>query len=519
MDGAHYASAGGAGEKAVSGRSKMAEGKSLGFMSRVRVEGSARQHLEAAAIIGAAVFVAALLGVALRSANLLAAISPANAILLGLMVRFPHLATPAGWFAAAVAYVLADLLTGNSLVNALVLTASGLAGVVAGYALLMRLGDDDRRLVGPMAMLRLSMVLVVAAAIAALVGTLGNFSMLSSAPLTGFAYWLVGELVNTLAIVPLLLAMPDGLIRQYDLKSRPDFSQIDYVALAPAVTLLMACIAALFVGGPGALALPLVALLWCGLTYSVFVTAALTLVAGVWLLGGLSLELIAGWPDVDEGASLISARLAVTLTGLAPLTLASTMAAHNELRERFDLLASYDVLSGLLTRHAFADGAEQLLAEARSANAPVAVLMLDVDHFKKINHTHGHWAGDRAIQTFAAVARNALGDSALIGRLGGEEFAALMVGCTPYEAAAAAERVRQAFIATPIDLGGDRRVDATLSIGLGCAAVAPASIEPLLQVADEALSLAKGGGRNRIVRRDLSPPAPSTTTASVRTAR
>lgn len=519
MDGADYVSAGGAGEKTVSGRSTMAEGKSLGFMSRVRVEGSARQHLEAAAIIGAAVFVTALLGVALRSANLLAAITPANAILLGLMVRFRHLATLAGWFAAAVAYVLADLLTGNSLINSLVLAAAGLAGVVAGYVLLIRLSDDDRRLVGSLAVLRLSVVLVAAAAVAALVGTLGNFAALSTAPLTGFAYWLVGELVNYLAIVPLLLAMPDGLIRQYDLKSRPDFSRIDYVALAPAGMLFIACIAALFVGGPGALALPLVALLWCGLTYSVFATAALTLVVGVWLLGGITLELITGWPDLDEGASLISARLAVTLTGLAPLTLASTMAAHKELRERYDLLASYDVLSGLLTRHAFADGAEQLLAEAQAAQAPVAVLMLDVDHFKKINHTHGHWAGDRAIQTFAAVARNALGDSALIGRLGGEEFAALMVGCTPYEAAAVAERVRQAFIATPIDLGSGRRVDATLSIGLGCAVVAPASIEPLLQVADEALSLAKGGGRNRIVRRDLAPTAASGAATNARTAR
>ena len=69
-----------------------------------------------------------------------------------------------------------------------------------------------------------------------------------------------------------------------------------------------------------------------------------------------------------------------------------------------------------------------------------------------------------------------------------------------------AERVRQAFAATPIDLDNGHHVEATLSIGLGCAAAAPASIEPLLQVADEALSLAKGGGRNRIVRRDLAAP-------------
>lgn len=484
----------------------MAEGRSVGFLSRIRMSGSTRNHIEAAAVVGAIVLIIALIGVALRSANLLAAISPANAILLGLMVRFPHLATPAGWAAAVVAYLIADLLTGNSLVNTLLLTAASISGVVAGYLLLVRLSEDDRRLVGPMAVLRLSVILLAAAAAAALVGTLGNLAALASAPFTSFAYWLVGELVNYLAIVPVILTMPDGLIRRYDLTSRPDFRQIDYVALAPGIALVVACIAAPFVGGPGALALPLIALVWCGLSYSVFATAVLTLLVGIWTLGGIALGLITGWPELDEGHALISARLAVTLTGLAPLTIASAMAAHNVLRQRYDSLASYDVLSGLLTRHAFADGARHLLAEAARVQAPVAVLMLDIDHIKKINHTYGHWAGDRAIQTFAAVVRNTLSDGVLVGRLGGEEFAALLAGSTPAEAAAAAEHVRQAFAGTPIDLGGGRHVEATLSIGLGCATVAPDSIEPLLQVADEALSLAKGGGRNRIVRRDILAP-------------
>lgn len=486
----------------------MAEGKSLGFMSWVRMEGAGRQHLEAAAIAGAVVFVSALLGIALRSSSLLAAASPANAILLGLMVRFPNAATPAGWVAAALAYVLADLLTGNSLVNTLLLTVASLAGVAAGYFLVMRLGTEDRRLIGPFAVLRLALVLLAASAVAALFGTLINLVVpasppLSSAVFTGFAYWLMGELVNYLAIVPVLLSLPDGLIRRYDLprfdlKSRPDFSQIDLWALAPGLALVAALIVELFGGG---FALTLVALVWCALSYSVFATAALTLLAVVVTLGALVAGLATGWPEAL--VSSISVQLGVTLMGLAPLTIASTMAAHKDLGTRYDMLAAYDVLSGLLTRHAFAEGAGRLLAEAGDAQAPVAVLMLDIDNFKKINHTHGHAAGDLAIQTFARVVRTTLGDSALVGRLGGEEFAALMAGSAPAEAVAAAERVRHAFASTPIDLGNGQRVDATLSIGVGCAALAPASIEPLLQVADEALSLAKGGGRNRTVRRDI----------------
>jgi diguanylate cyclase (GGDEF)-like protein len=482
----------------------MAEGKSLGFLSTVRVDATYRQHIEAAAVVGAAVLFVALLGIALRSASLLAAVSPANAMLLGLMVRFPHLATPAGWAAAVVAYLLADLLTGNSVLNALLLTAASLAGVVAGYLLLMRQSENDRRLVGPMSVLRLAVVLLVAAAAAGVVGTAGGLLVAGAASFTGFAYWLVGELVNFLAILPVMLTIPDGLIRRFELRTFPDFRQIDVMDCIPAAVLAVACLAAPVVGGPGALALPLVALLWCALSYSVFTAATLTLLVGIWTLGGIALGGISGWPELDEGGALVSTRLAVTLMGLAPLTVASTIAAHDALRDRYDKLASYDVLSGLLARHAFADQSQQLLAAAARAQAPVAVLMLDIDHFKNINHAYGHWAGDRAIETLAAVLRNTLNDDVLIGRLGGEEFAALLAGASPADAAAAAEHIRSAFAATPIDLGDGRRIEATLSIGLGCAAQAPASIEPLLQVADEALSLAKGGGRNRTVRRDLA---------------
>ncbi len=484
----------------------MALGMVRGFLDKVRLDGAPRQHLETAAIVGGIIAVAALLGIALRSAGLLAAVSPANAILLGLMVRYPHLATSAGWAAAVAGYLVADLLTGNSLLNTLLLTAASLAGVVTGYLILLHESHDERQLIGPMAVLRLAVILVVAAAVAALFGTIGNLLVLGTASFTGFAYWLVGEFVNYLAILPVMLTLPDGLIRRYDLKSRPDLRQIDFVALAPAGALILACMAGLFIGGPAALALPLAALVWCGLSYSVFATAVLTLLFGIWTLGGLALDAISGWPDLDEGYALVSVRLAVTLMGLAPLTIAGTMAAHKALRERFDALASHDVLSGLLTRHAFAERSEQLLAEAARAQAPVAVLMLDIDHFKKINETYGHWAGDRAIQTFAAVLKNTLSDGVLIGRLGGEEFAALLVGASPSDGAAAADHIRQVFAATPIGLGDGRQVEATLSIGLGCAAQAPASIEPLLQVADEALSLAKGGGRNRTVRRDVAVP-------------
>src|SRR5690606_558254 len=148
-----------------------------------------------------------------------------------------------------------------------------LAGVLVGYALLVAQSEDDQRLRSPMSVLRLSAILVIAAAVAGIVGTVGSLLVVGSTSFAHFAYWLIGELVNYLAILPVMLTLPDGLIRRYDLTSRPDLQQIDVVGLAPAAALIVACVAAPFVGGPGALALPLVALLWCGLSYSVFATA------------------------------------------------------------------------------------------------------------------------------------------------------------------------------------------------------------------------------------------------------
>ena len=490
----------------------MAFGKAAGLLDKVRLEDGPRLHLETAAIAAGVIAFAALLGVALRSGDPLVALSPANAILLGMMVRFPHLATPAGWAGAVAGYLIADLLTGNSLLNTLLLTAANLAGVTVGYALLLRQSEADRQLKNPTSVFRLVLVLIAASAAAAICGAIANEIVRGGAPLMGAVYWFVSELVNYIAFLPVILTVPGGFgrlfverrwtdLRQIDFR-QINFRQIDYGRLATAAVLVLSVIAAITTGGLGALAFPLTALLWCGLNYSVFVTAVLTLIFSTWALVAIALGLMRGWLEIDEQHAMISIRLSVTLLALAPITVASVMAARNELRNRFEQIASRDLLSGLLSRHAFVERSEQLLAEAAHAQVPVAVLMLDIDHFKKINHTHGLGAGDRVIMTLAGVVTTTLSDADVIGRLGGEEFAALLAGATPAEATAAAEQIRHVFAATPTDLGNGIRVEATASIGIGCATQAPASIEPLLQVADEALSLAKGGGRNRIVRRD-----------------
>ena len=120
--------------------------------------------------------------------------------------------------------------------------------------------------------------------------------------------------------------------------------------------------------------------------------------------------------------------------------------------------------------------------------APVSVLVFDLDHFKAINDRSGHATGDAMLQLFARVARETLRATDIIGRLGGEEFVALLPS-TAAEAAIAAERVRAAFAVATIVRSG-RRIAATVSIGVASALPATA-IDLLITRADDVLYRAK----------------------------
>ena len=127
--------------------------------------------------------------------------------------------------------------------------------------------------------------------------------------------------------------------------------------------------------------------------------------------------------------------------------------------------------------------------------APVTALVFDLDRFKAINDQHGHATGDAVLQVFAKVARETLRATDIVGRLGGEEFVALLPS-TALEAAVAAERVRAALAATSIVTNG-RSIAATVSIGIA-SGPPTAAIDMLIARADQALYRAKENGRNRV---------------------
>jgi diguanylate cyclase (GGDEF)-like protein len=129
---------------------------------------------------------------------------------------------------------------------------------------------------------------------------------------------------------------------------------------------------------------------------------------------------------------------------------------------------------------------------------PVSVLMFDLDHFKKINDRFGHAVGDRALQTFARTAAAKLRATDIVGRLGGEEFAAILPATNLKAAAVAAERVREAFEVAAKEIDG-LPVGGTVSIGAAATDNPDSDMDTLLVLADHALYAAKASGRNRFV--------------------
>jgi diguanylate cyclase (GGDEF)-like protein len=166
---------------------------------------------------------------------------------------------------------------------------------------------------------------------------------------------------------------------------------------------------------------------------------------------------------------------------------------------RYKLAAATDPLTGLLNRRGFFEAAGSLIAISRRSHGAVSVLVFDLDHFKAINDRSGHATGDAMLQLFAKVARETLRATDIIGRLGGEEFVALLPSAAA-EAAIAAERVRAAFAAASIVRNG-RCIAATVSIGVA-SALPVTAIDLLITRADDVLYRAKNrAARHRRRRR------------------
>lgn len=162
-------------------------------------------------------------------------------------------------------------------------------------------------------------------------------------------------------------------------------------------------------------------------------------------------------------------------------------------------LSRTDALTNLHNRRSILDLLDQELTRVQRKPAPLSVVILDLDHFKKVNDTWGHPMGDRVLQIAARVLRESVREGDHVGRYGGEEFMLILPGTCLADAMTVLERCRQQLIAADVVTDSQERLQVTASFGLVCQdKAALLASQQLIQHADEALYAAKANGRNRI---------------------
>ena len=191
---------------------------------------------------------------------------------------------------------------------------------------------------------------------------------------------------------------------------------------------------------------------------------------------------------------MLEGTLALVLIGFGAL-----MLAHEYTTRELRHLAEVDALTGVFNRRAFLTLLDKAISGAQRTQTPLPVLVIDLDHFKKVNDTWGHRSGDDVLRHFVLLASRCLRKEDVMGRLGGEEFAIFVPHADTAGAAAVAERLRALVETQPVEPVGAAGRDIRITVSIGVALCAGGhSSEAVLQRADEAMYLAKQRGRNRV---------------------
>ena len=431
----------------------------------------------------------------------------ANAVMLALLARHPVLRTKSSYASIFIASAFAHFVFGQLWTTALLHAVADTLGVAAGVAVLAQSPHVVIQLQREQSALQVLWSSMVASAT--------NTALMlpwlwqgGQAELTvQIAQWISMEFMNYVLIVPLILS--------YQAHQR--WQLPDWKMLFPMLSLLASEAMATIVSGPGAIAFTLPAFLWCALRYPLFVTALLFTAFSVWKCHTLEFT---NTSPVEHSylSAVISLRLGLSLLWLGPLTVACSHASRSEVLKRLHYASQHDHLTRTLVRATFLEYSEKALNKLRSQSAPMALLMMDIDHFKQVNDQHGHAMGDAVLQGFARTIGGMLRESDYMGRYGGEEFCACLPGIQLDDAKAVAERLRSAVLAYPFTTSKGEVLHVTVSMGLAhfTGDALPDSITDGLIEADALLYHAKTGGRNRVESHSFSTPAtpPAVATSS-----
>ena len=231
-----------------------------------------------------------------------------------------------------------------------------------------------------------------------------------------------------------------------------------------------------------------------------WITSSLFMLLGLLMLGRATLaygadnavyEKFADWP-VNAYTFMVGAVSQFFISSLFVVMLSY------RINENLVSIATIDGLTGVLNRRGLEDAAQKMQSICKRINLSMAVLMLDVDHFKKVNDQHGHLYGDGVLRHLTTVISDILRSGDIFGRYGGEEFCVFLPNTNEQEASRLAERIR-AGVEIALACVNQKRVNVTISIGVADSILAGYDFTGLVAAADKALFAAKNKGRNRVV--------------------
>ena len=208
-------------------------------------------------------------------------------------------------------------------------------------------------------------------------------------------------------------------------------------------------------------------------------------------------HLLAGWP-LSTRSLLLATLLPVPIAGLGAGITLRLIVALDQARSRAEQLALTDALTGVRNRRWFMTQAALEFERATRHGRALALVLIDVDHFKRVNDEHGHQTGDRLLVEIAQTCAATLRRTDLLARFGGEEFIVLLPETGQREAVRLAERMRQAVQAGLRDPQHPLQVPVTISLGVVAMSAATPTLYALIRATDQALYDAKRAGRDRV---------------------
>lgn len=420
-----------------------------------------------------------------------------NAALLALFILRPDFRTTLTWLAATAGYLLGDKIGGTELVESLWLTGSNLAGVAVGGLAIIHIGLDKRGLNRPMDAMALLAALAAAAAGAAAVGTIAGPLLFDMRPVDAAFFWFSSELSYYVAIVPTALMLVPNTKWRLTAEAPHIGSRSGKIA---AFGVLFASMLAIHLWGHmGAMVFPVPALMLIAVQFAPPIALTVSSLVCIWMLLAVPMGFIPLSIPVSGTEASASFRLGIAMVATTTIVVASANAAWARANARLEALATRDVLSGLLNRRTFFEQARHMVQRAGKGQY-LAVLMIDIDHFKIVNDLNGHATGDKVIAETGRMLTATLPSHAILGRIGGEEFAAVFLvqnkdhNAVPQIADQICQQARQMVITT----SAGKVLPIAVSIGATVQPLAIA-IDDALAVADTALYTAKQSGRDRVV--------------------